>query len=147
MSVSLRPDPFDPWAELAIFTRSHSGLGARAGAAAVFVGSMRDINQGTAVSAMTLEHYPAMTQKYLEDLRRDALTRWKLLELLVIHRYGEIAPGDPIVLVAAWSAHRQAAFDACRGVMEALKARAPFWKRELTPDGARWVKAESEHGE
>lgn len=122
---------------------THPPLQTEAGATAVFVGTMRTQNQGAAVAAMTLEHYPTMTQKYLEGLRDEALTRWGLLDLLIVHRYGELAPGDPIVLVAAWSAHRHAAFDACRAVMEELKARAPFWKRELTANGPRWVTPDS----
>lgn len=124
---------------LSSYVSAHPTLRSQAGATAVFVGTMRELSQGATVEAMTLEHYPAMTQKYLQGLRDDALTRWALLDLIVVHRYGEIAPGDPIVLVAAWSAHRQAAFDACRAVMEDLKARAPFWKRELTAAGPRWV--------
>ena len=143
MSVSLLQEPFDPWVTLGSHVTAHPYLQTEAGATAVFVGTMRTLNQGAKVAAMTLEHYPIMTQKYLEGLRADALTRWDLLDVVIVHRYGELAPGDPIVLVAAWSAHRHAAFDACRAVMEELKARAPFWKRELTADGARWVTPDS----
>jgi molybdopterin synthase catalytic subunit len=100
---------------------------------------MRDFNAGSDVQGMTLEHYPEMTQKYLDQLCADTLSRWDLVDCLVIHRYGEMKPGDPIVLTAAWSAHRDEAFAACRYLMEELKARAPFWKKETTKAGQRWV--------
>lgn len=109
------------------------------GALASFIGSMRDFNAGSAVTGMRLEHYPAMTRHYLDKLCEQALSQWALNDILVIHRYGELAPGDDIVLVACWSAHRAAAFDACRAVMEQLKHEAPFWKKEITSDGERWV--------
>ena len=109
------------------------------GALATFIGSMRDFNAGSTVASMHLEHYPAMTQHYLDKLCAQALAQWELNDILVIHRYGELAPGDDIVLVACWSAHRAAAFDACRAVMEQLKREAPFWKKETTSEGERWV--------
>jgi molybdopterin synthase catalytic subunit len=100
---------------------------------------MRDFNVGDHVHAMTLEHYPEMTQKYLDTICAEAEERWQLSGCLIIHRYGEISPGEPIVLTAAWSAHRAAAFDACRYLIEELKVRAPFWKKEITDTGERWV--------
>jgi len=88
---------------------------------------------------MTLEHYPGMTERHLETICAEATARWGLLDTLVIHRVGLVLPGDPIVLVAAWSAHRAEAFTACRHIMEDLKSRAPFWKKETTAQGERWV--------
>ena len=105
----------------------------------MFIGSLRDFNQGLAVTGMTLEHYPGMTEGYLEKISAEACTRWELLDTLVIHRHGPLSHGDPIVLVAVWSAHRDAAFAACRYLIDELKTRAPFWKQETTPGGVRWV--------
>lgn len=109
------------------------------GATSSFIGTMRDFNAGDNVAQMTLEHYPEMTQKFLDGLCDEALNKWSLVDCLIIHRFGEIKPGDPIVLTAAWSAHREEAFAACRYLMEELKARAPFWKKETTDNGERWV--------
>jgi molybdopterin synthase catalytic subunit len=138
--VELRGQPFDPWQELA---RQEAAQRAcypgGAGAAAIFVGSVRDLNEGEAVHALVLEHYPGMTERQLEAIAREALNCWELVDLLVLHRYGELTPGDPIVLVAVWSAHRAEAFAACRYLIEELKSRAPFWKRETLPTGSRWV--------
>lgn len=99
------------------------------GATASFTGSMRDFNAGSDVQQMTLEHYPEMTQKFLDQLCNDAISKWSLVDCLVMHRFGVMKPGDPIVLTAAWSAHRDEAFSACRYLMEELKAHAPFWKK------------------
>lgn len=138
--VRVQKEPFDPWREVAAW---QAGLTAgRFGATAAFVGSMRDFNQGAAVSAMTLEHYPGMTEAYLDKIRAEAAGRWEILDSLIIHRYGPLAPNDPIVLVAVCSAHRDAAFAACRYLIDELKTRAPFWKQETTPVGARWVEQE-----
>jgi len=139
MGVRVCAEAFDPWQEVARQQAVQPSLAGQYGATAVFVGSLRDFNQGRAVSAMTLEHYPAMTVKYLEKLEQEARARWPLLDCLVIHRYGPLTPNDPIVLVAAWAVHRDAALDACRYIIDALKTRAPFWKHEQTADGARWV--------
>lgn len=141
MAVEILDRPFDPWRELVRYQDEHAELLGKFGATAVFVGSMRDINEDDNVRAMTLEHYPGMTERHLEEICTDARTRWDLLEILVIHRVGDLRPGDPIVLVAVWSAHRAAAFDASRHVMEELKSRAPFWKKEVLDDGHRWVVA------
>jgi molybdopterin synthase catalytic subunit len=100
---------------------------------------MRDLNEGAEVKGMTLEHYPEMTRRHLERVAAEARARWALEDVLVVHRHGDLAPGDPIVLVAAWSAHRGAAFEACRYLIEELKHRAPFWKKEQGPAGERWV--------
>ncbi len=137
--MELRSGPLDPWRELAAYPARRPSLRGRAGATAVFVGSMREFNRGRAVTAMTLEHYPGMTEKHLERLCAEARERWTLLDVLLIHRVGEIRPEEPIVLVAAWSAHRADALSACRYLIDELKTRAPFWKQEQTGAGRRWV--------
>lgn len=137
MTARLRGSPFDPWQELAQYEAALAK--GKYGACSSFVGTMRDFNVGDHVHAMTLVHYPEMTQKYLDTICAEAEQRWQLSGCLIIHRYGEISPGEPIVLTAAWSAHRAAAFDACRYLIEELKVRAPFWKKELTDAGERWV--------
>ena len=139
MSVELRGEPFDPWQELQTYQSAKPKLAGKFGATSIFVGTMRDFNEGNDVQAMTLEHYPAMTQKHLEDISAEAKQRWDILDTLIIHRYGDIQPNDPIVLLAVWSAHRSESFPACRYLIEELKTRAPFWKQEQTEDGARWV--------
>lgn len=111
------------------------------GAVASFVGLARDLNDGSGVTAMTLEHYPGMTEKALAEVVDEACGRWTLLDVTVIHRVGRLLPGDPIVLVAVASAHRGEAFAACEFIMDYLKIRAPFWKKEETPEGTRWVEA------
>jgi len=137
MTTLLRGEAFDPWQELA---HIESGLAKGAhGACASFVGTMRDFNVGDNVHSMSLEHYPEMTQQFLDTICTEATGRWNLIHCLIVHRYGEIKPGEPIVLTAAWSAHRAEAFDACRYLIEELKARAPFWKKETTDTGERWV--------
>ena len=109
------------------------------GATTVFVGTMRDMNEGDHVLSMTLEHYPGMTEKHLDDIAQQAKTQWELLDILIIHRTGRIYPNEPIVLVAVWSAHRAAAYEANRFIMEYLKSQAPFWKKEELQQGSRWV--------
>ena len=111
------------------------------GAVASFIGTVRDVNDAAASKTMTLEHYPGMTEKALAAIVDEARARFDILDALVIHRVGELRPADQIVLVAVTSAHRGEAFDACRFMMDYLKTRAPFWKKEATPDGARWVDA------
>jgi molybdopterin synthase catalytic subunit len=139
MIIELRKNAFDPWVELAGIVNRSQGLSGKAGANAVFVGSMRDFNDGEAVHSLYLEHYPGMTERELEALCREADTDGEALETLVLHRVGEVVPGEAIVLVSVWSAHRAAAFRICRGVMESLKHRAPFWKKETLGDRHRWV--------
>jgi molybdopterin synthase catalytic subunit len=138
MMIAVRDEPFSPWEELARFESKVAHPG-KVGACAVFVGTMRDFNEGDSVRGMVLEHYPGMTERHLERMAEDAMRRWELEEMLVVHRVGELHPADPIVLVAAWSAHRRSAFEACRHLMEELKSRAPFWKKELLESGTRWV--------
>jgi molybdopterin synthase catalytic subunit len=118
------------------------GAGRRdVGAVASFTGLVRDANDGQAIRAMTLEHYPGMTEKALEDICAQAHARWDLIDTLVIHRVGPLQPGDRIVLVGVASAHRGEAFAACEFIMDYLKTRAPFWKKEDTPEGGKWVDA------
>jgi len=124
--------------------RAHS---AGIGAIASFVGVCRDRNEGDAVSEMWLEHYPGMTEKAIEAIVGEARGRWQLLAVQVVHRVGRLRPGEPIVLVVVASSHRRDAFEACEFVMDYLKTRAPFWKREATPEGARWVDARASDGE
>jgi molybdopterin synthase catalytic subunit len=139
MTVRVQGEPFDPWREIAAH-QADAGWAGRHGAAAVFVGSLRDFNQGQAVSAMRLEHYPGMTERELERLCAEAGRRWDILDVLVIHRHGELRPNEPIVLAAVWAVHREPAFAACRFLIEELKTRAPFWKQEQTAAGRRWVR-------
>lgn len=114
------------------------------GGVVTFVGTMRDFNDGEDVAAMSLEHYPGMTEKHIEQVCAEAAERWEIMDSLVVHRYGDILPNDAIVLVATWSAHRSNAFDACRFIINYLKERAPFWKCETTPAGEkRWVEHNS----
>jgi len=106
----------------------------------VFVGSMRDFNEDQSVQAMFLEHYPAMTERYLEKIAQQAMERWDILDILVLHRVGDIFPNESIVLIAVWSSHRDAAFSANRYILEELKHHAPFWKKETLLDNSqRWV--------
>lgn len=137
MPVRVQQEDFDVGAELATLTAGD----ARVGAVASFVGLVRDRNDGDQVAGMTLEHYPGMTEKALEQIVAEAKSRWALYDVLVIHRVGPLKPTDRIVFVATTSAHRGEAFAACEFVMDYLKTQAPFWKREETPDGARWVDA------
>ena len=129
-----------PWKELEAFQENYLVDNREFGATATFVGTMRDFNEGDTVTSMFLEHYPKMTEQQLAYLVEKAKKKWDLLHTLVVHRVGEITPAQPIVLVATWSAHRSAAFEACRFIMEELKSTAPFWKKEeLTNGNSRWV--------
>jgi molybdopterin synthase catalytic subunit len=111
------------------------------GAVVTFVGTVRDINDGASIAEMELEHYPGMTEKALEDIVARAKARWQLIDALVVHRVGPMRPEEQIVLVVTLSAHRGEAFAACEFIMDYLKTEAPFWKKEQTPEGARWVDA------
>jgi molybdopterin synthase catalytic subunit len=143
MLVELRGESFDPWQEMQQFQIARPELAGKFGATSIFVGTMRDFNEGADVSAMTLEHYPAMTQKHLQDISTEAALKWDILDTLIIHRYGEIEPDDAIVLLAVWSIHRAESFSACRYLIEELKTRAPFWKKETTGEEIRWVEKSS----
>jgi len=137
MKIVVRSEAFDLGAEVDAMRRGRTDIGAIAS----FVGLARDMNEGSGVAAMTLEHYPGMTEKALGRLVDEAKSRWALLDVTVIHRIGRLLPGDPIVLVAVASSHRGEAFAACEFIMDYLKTRAPFWKKEETPAGERWVEA------
>jgi molybdopterin synthase catalytic subunit len=137
MTVRVQHEDFDVGAEVA---RLRAG-NPKVGAIASFVGVVRDLNEGADVAAMTLEHYPGMTEKALAAIAEQARARWDLYDVLVIHRIGELKPTDQIVLVVVTSAHRGDAFAACEYVMDYLKTEAPFWKKESTPQGVRWVDA------
>ena len=141
--VRVQEEDFDVGRELDAMTHGRKDVGAQAS----FVGLVRAANDGSAVNAMTLEHYPEMTRKALEDICAQAHGRWDLVDTLVIHRVGRLEPGDRIVLVGVTSAHRGEAFAACEFIMDFLKTRAPFWKREETPEGSRWVEARSSDDE
>ena len=142
MSVSVQQQDFDVGAEISALTRGRHQVGALA----TFTGLVRDMNVGTGVKAMTLEHYPGMTERALEEIVEQARGRWSVEGVRVIHRFGRLDPGDQIVFVAVTSAHRGEAFAACEFIMDYLKTRAPFWKREETPEGARWVDARESDG-
>ncbi len=137
MPVRVQTADFDAGREIAALR----GSDPRVGAVASFIGTVRDVNDAATVASMTLEHYPGMTEKALAAIVADAHARFDILDALVIHRVGELRPADQIVLVAVTSAHRGDAFDACRFIMDYLKTRAPFWKKEVTAEGARWVDA------
>ncbi len=130
---------FNPWEHLqAAEQRLHTQRG-RWGAMVNFTGTMREFNQGDTVQGLFLEHYPGMTEAYLQRISEQAHTQWALLDTLIVHRVGAMQPGDTIVLTAAWAAHRTPAFEACRYLIEELKHHAPFWKRETLKEGQRWV--------
>ncbi|MBB6341459.1 molybdopterin synthase catalytic subunit [Pseudomonas fluvialis] len=135
MSIRIQVEAFDAGAELNALHAANLGIGA----VVSFVGYVRDFNDGQAVAGMLLEHYPGMTEKALAKIEVEARERWPLLTVEIIHRVGVLEPGEPIVFVGTSSAHRQAAFDACAFIMDYLKTRAPFWKKERTPEGERWV--------
>ena len=129
MKISVQREDFDVGLEIKKISKNKS-----IGAIATFIGQVRDV-------AMTLEHYPGMTENAIKKIVEEARTRWQILDLAVIHRYGELQPGDQIVMVAIASSHRGDAFAACQFIMDFLKTEAPFWKKEHHPEGARWVNA------
>ncbi len=137
MPVRVQQEDFDVGAEIARLRADNPKIGA----VASFIGIVRDLNEGAAVGSITLEHYPGMTDKALTSIAEQAKTRWSLLDVLIIHRIGTLAPTDQIVLVVTTSSHRGDAFAACQFVMDYLKTEAPFWKKEVTAEGTRWVDA------
>jgi molybdopterin synthase catalytic subunit len=142
MKISVQKADFDIGAEVGAIAANR-----KIGAVASFIGLVRDVNEGAQVGAMTLEHYPGMTEKALAAIVEEAKGRWEVLDCTVIHRYGELRPADQIVLVVVASGHRSDAFAACEFLMDYLKTRAPFWKKEQTPEGARWVEAKDSDDE
>ena len=139
MAVRVQTGDFDAGAEMAAMRRGNPKIGAIAS----FVGVVRDLNEGANVAEMTLEHYPGMTEKALQEIVAEARTRWDIYDALIVHRVGTLQPTDQIVLVVVASSHRAEAFQACEFLMDYLKTRAPFWKKEKTPEGGRWVDARS----
>jgi molybdopterin synthase catalytic subunit len=136
-TIRVQTEDFDAGAEMA---RLRAG-NPKVGAVASFVGVCRDTNDGDAVATMTLEHYPGMTEKALAAIVDEAMARWRIIDVTVVHRVGELKPTDQIVLVVVSGGHRGDAFAACEFLMDYLKTRAPFWKKERTPEGTRWVEA------
>lgn len=140
MEIRVCAEVFDPWREIQAYQDKLGHLAGQYGATDIFIGTMRDFNEGDEVRGMHLEHYPGMTEKQLEKIVAEAAAKWPVLDALLLHRVGDIYPNEPIVLVAVWTSHRGDAFDACRYIMEALKSNAPFWKKELLSTGeSRWV--------
>lgn len=139
MRVVVQSEPFDLGAETAAFAAGHRDMGA----VVTFTGIVRDL-AGAPLSAMEIEHYPGMTEAALTDIAEQAIARWSLGDALVIHRHGRMAPGDMIMMVATAAPHRKDAFEAAEFLMDYLKSRAPFWKREITADGVEWVAAKDE---
>jgi molybdopterin synthase catalytic subunit len=137
MRIAVQAEAFDLAAEIAALHATQP----KVGAVASFIGLVRDVNEGDGVATLSLEHYPGMTEKALTRIVDAARARWNLFDVTLIHRVGELRPTDPIVLVAVASAHRGEAFAACEFIMDFLKTEAPFWKKEVTPDGERWVDA------
>jgi len=137
VTVRVQTGDFDVGREMTAMRHGNPKIGAMA----CFVGVVRDLNEGANVAAMTLEHYPGMTEKALEKIVDEAKARWDIYDALVVHRVGTLKPTDQIVLVVVASAHRGEAFQACEFLMDYLKTRAPFWKKETTPKGGRWVDA------
>ena len=142
-AVRIQEEPFDAGALIA---ETHLA-NPKVGAIATFMGLVRDVNEGADVAEMTLEHYPGMTERAIENICRDAAARWEVLDARVVHRVGRLRPTDPIVIVVVASGHRGDAFAACEFIMDFLKTRAPFWKKERTGDGERWVEARASDDE
>jgi molybdopterin synthase catalytic subunit len=143
MPVRVQSEDFDIGAEIARLRVGNPKIGA----VASFIGLVRDLNEGERIGTMTLEHYPGMTEKALVAIVEEAKQRWDVIDVTVVHRVGELRPLDQIVLVVVVSAHRGEAFAACEFIMDYLKTRAPFWKKEQTPQGGRWVEARTSDDE
>lgn len=137
MPVRVQNEDFDLTTEVARLRAQRPSIGA----IVCFIGTVRDLNDGSAVAGMELEHYPGMTEKSLETIAETARQRWPGIDVLIVHRVGKLYPSDQIVLVAVTATHRGEAFAACEFVMDYLKTQAPFWKKETTPEGAHWVDA------
>ena len=144
MKIEILNEKFDPWQAIVEYKRNQLQNNSKIGASSVFLGTMRDFNDDEEVESMELEHYEGMTEKYLSDIVDKAIKKHKIIDGLVIHRIGVLKPTDPIVVVATWSEHRDNAFNATREIMESLKSDAPFWKKENTDKGFKWVKPSNE---
>ena len=143
MSVRVQVEDFDAGLEINAMRSSHTHIGALA----AFVGQVRDLNESDQVSELVLEHYPGMTEKSLQAIIEQAKERWEVIDALIVHRVGKLKPLDQIVLVLVASSHRKEAFAACEFMMDYLKTEAPFWKKEQTPAGSRWVEAKTSDDE
>jgi molybdopterin synthase catalytic subunit len=141
--IRVQKEDFDVGAEINRMTRGNTSVGGLV----CFVGLVRDMAGGERITSMTLEHYPGMTERQLEKLEADARRRWPLQEMLIIHRYGRLEPGDRIVLVVTASAHREASLESCHFLIDWLKTKAPFWKLEDTEAGSQWVASREEDDE
>jgi molybdopterin synthase catalytic subunit len=144
MTVEILAEPFNPWEKIQTYQDEVLGQQGKYGATSVFVGTMRDFNEGDNVNAMHLEHYPGMTEKKIEQIIQLANEQWDLIDCYVVHRVGNVFPNDILVLVVCWSAHRVDSFESSRFVMEKLKHEAPFWKKEVLADRTRWVEKNTE---
>ena len=138
MDIRVQSTPFDPGALLSEFSARQT----KSGAVVTFTGLTRDLDGS--LKTMEIEHYPGMTEKALETIAEDAAARWPLDDVLILHRHGPLGPAEPIMMVATASKHRKAAFEAADFLMDYLKSRAPFWKKEITSDGSAWVAAKDE---
>jgi len=144
MHIEIVTHDFDPWQSLQHY-QNRLALNGKFGATNVFVGTMRDFNEGQTVQSMLLEHYSGMTEKQLGLIVAEATTQWAVMDVLIVHKVGTVFPQQPIVLVAVWTAQRGDAFDACRHIIEGLKSKAPFWKKEqLSAEKSRWVEKNSD---
>jgi len=139
VKIAVTDQPLNPWKELANHEALLKDQAGKWGGLATFIGTMRDYNEGETIDALWLEHYPGMTENYLQRLAHTAHQRWEIVDTLILHRVGQIYPADTIVIIGVWSAHRAPAFEACRYLIEELKHRAPFWKQETCSQGCRWV--------
>lgn len=143
MKIELRTNAFDPYKEIAVYEETLD-LKGRVGATASFVGTMRDFNEDASVQGMWLEYYPGMTEKHIQKICDEARQKWAILDILILHRVGEISISDAIIVITVWASHRGDAMDACRYILEDLKSQAPFWKKEHLADGDRWVEGNTD---
>ena len=139
MLIEITDQPIDAWTVIKDYEESHVELAGKHGANVTFLGRMRDFNESDSIAEMELEHYPGMTEKYLDGIAEQAMQQWDIMDILIVHRVGQIKLADTIVLVVVWAAHRAHAYEANQFIMEDLKSRAPFWKKETVSDGTRWV--------
>lgn len=139
MNIELFEQAFDPWQWAKSCLKDAEETQYQIGATSIFIGTMRDFNEGDKVQSMTLEHYPGMTEKHLREIAEAAKNKWDIIDLSIAHRIGKILPGEAIVCIAVWSGHRKEAYEANRMIMEDLKSKAPFWKKEQLADKSRWV--------
>ena len=144
MKIELFEQSFDPWEWVKSYQDAQADKQSSFGATSMFIGTMRDFNEGVDIQSMYLEHYPGMTEKHLSELAQAAIHKWDIVDICIAHRVGNIYPGDPIVCIAVWSIHRKDAYEANRMVMEDLKSKTTFWKKEQLQEGSRWVKKNTE---